>query len=142
MKPVYYLCHSDKPGIVGFVFPGELVPDTYSPGIWAVTPNSAGLLDDVYVFDAVNNTELEKFELRHLHKTIYQVNHPKHGNIRFRIVMWHVGKDICYLGTSPLISTPNVFQVVPMDVAKLEELCSSSQFFFTGQVDENMINSH
>lgn len=141
MQPVYYLCHSDKPGNVGFVFPNELVPDSYTPGIWAVVPNSDGNLDDVYLFDAVNDTSVEKFELKRVHNSIYQVIHPKHGIIRFRIVMWHYGKDIRYLGNSPLIKTPNVFHVVPVNVLQLEEICAASQFFFVGQVDEENINS-
>jgi hypothetical protein len=137
MKPVYYLSYSDNPEQDGLVFPSELSLDTYAPGIWAIDTKPSEKVADSYEFDAVDRNELTKLLLVRVNNVVFQVTTPKYGNFFFRIV--DALSHIRYVGRSKLIEPNNLlYQIVSIDIKKLESVCSDGNFFFVGRIDRNL----
>jgi hypothetical protein len=137
MKTIFYLCHSDEPGTIGLLFPGELLKGTYSPGLWFIELRNLENLPDEIEFDAVDNNDLLTLKLVRIDSSVYQVETGKHGRFYFRIM------DIPYLnyvGRSKLINKNSMlYQVVSLDIEKLQKSCLSNDFFFVGRVDTELI---
>jgi hypothetical protein len=138
MKAIHYLSNSDKPGIEGLLFPGELLEDTYAPGIWIIDLQNFERLPKTFEFDAVDNNELQSLKMTQVNRTVFQVETSKYGKFYFRIMntFFHYKK---YVGNSKLIDPNNrLYQVVSMDIQKLHRACLENGFFFVGRVDNNI----
>ena len=139
MGTVYYLCYSDIQGKTGLIFPTELEPDNYSPGIWTLAIKRKGRFPGSFEFDAVNNNQIIPTKLVLVDRSVYQVETEKYGKFFFRINhIYHRYES--YVGSSKLISSDDrLFQLTSMDIQKLERTCDKG-FFFVGRVDNNLEN--
>jgi len=125
------------PEKTGLVFPSELDPDNYSPGIWTIAIGRQDRLPDSFGFDAVNNNQIITTRLIRVNRSVYKVESEKHGKFFFRISRIFFRFDR-YVGNSKLINPEDrIYQLTSMDVQKLERTCDKG-FFFVGQVDNNM----
>ncbi len=139
MGTVYYLCYSDIPENTGLVFPAELEPDIYSPGIWTVAIKRHDRFPESFEFDAVNDNQITSTKLIRVRQSVYQVDTEKHGKFFFRINrIFHRYEN--YVGNSKLIEqSDRLYQLTSMDIQKLERTCEKG-FFFVGRVDNNLEN--
>ena len=138
MKAIHYLSYSDKPEVEGLVFPPELLKDTYSPGLWVIDLQDFERMPDTFEFDAVDNNELQSLKMTRVNRSVFQVDTDKYGKFYFRIIniFFRYQK---YVGNSKLISgNSKLFQVVSMDIEKLNRTCLDKGFFFVGRVDNNL----
>lgn len=137
MGTVYYLCYSDIPEKKGLVFPAELQPESYSPGIWAVAIKTKDKFPETFEFDAVNDNQITSTKLIKVSRSVYQVDIEKHGKFFFRINrLFHTYEN--YVGNSKLIEQNcRLYQLTSMDIQKLERSCDNG-FFFVGKVDNNI----
>lgn len=139
MGTVYYLCYSDMPEKTGLVFPAELEPETYSPGIWTVAIKRHEKFPNSFEFDAINVNQITPTELVKVSPSVYQVDTEKHGKFFFRIShIFH--RYANYVGKSKLIDqNDRMYQLTSMDIQKLERICDKG-FFFVGRVDNDLEN--
>jgi hypothetical protein len=139
MGTVYYLCYSDIPEKTGLVFPAELEPDSYSPGIWTVAIKRHDRFPEIFQFDALNDNQIISTKLARVSRSVYQVDTEKHGIFFFRINnLYHRYQS--YVGNSKLIEqSDRLFQLTSIDIQKLERTCDKG-FFFVGRVDNNLEN--
>lgn len=136
MNPVYYLCYSDNSEKTGLVFPYELLPKTYSPGLWAIDLNQHDIIPSSFSFDAVDDNRLVTFKLTQVNGSVFRVNTKKYGVFYFRIINIYFRYQK-YTGNSPLINPNNrLFQVISTDILKLNQICIERKFFFVGKVDK------
>jgi hypothetical protein len=136
---VWYLSYSDSPKKEGLIFPNELLKNTYSPGIWAIDLDryQRYIREDIYSFDAVDKEEIVNTKLIKINPHVFQVD-SRHGKFFFRIIQLHYRYNK-YIGNSNLINKENVlYQVVSMDIPKLNKLCLEEKFFFVGRIDSNL----
>lgn len=139
MGTVYYLCYSDIPEKAGLVFPAELEPDSYSPGIWTVAIKRHDRFPESFEFDAVNDNQITSTKLVRVSRSVYQVDTEKHGKFFFRINhIFHRYEN--YIGNSKFIEqNDRLYQLTSMDIQKLERTCDKG-FFFVGRADNNLEN--
>lgn len=137
MGTVYYLCYTDIPEKTGLVFPAELEPDSYSPGIWTVAIKRKERFPESFGFDAVNENQIVSTKLIRVNRSVYQVDTEKYGKFFFRInLIFHRYEN--YIGTSKLIEqSDRLYKLTSMDIQKLERTCDKG-FFFVGRVDNNL----
>ena len=127
---------------VGYVFLNEIPESFYTTDIWAVaskelTLDPSKLLDE-YVFIAVEENEEKEFILKRHQEFIYFVEHPKYGKILFA-VEYTFPYTLGYIGRSNWFAKDTVFyEVIPISVDKINDLCLNNRFFFVGRVDEEM----
>lgn len=141
MKPIYYLSYSDIPGNNGFVFPSELQQYNYSPGSWFVALDSFEAIPDILEFDAVDNNELLSLKLSRVNRMVFLVDTFKYGKFFFRAMHKFYNRYDRYVGNSKLIAPDNrLFQILPLEVQRLENVCKNSRFFFVGRIDSEIEN--
>jgi hypothetical protein len=139
IRNVYYLCYSDIKEKTGLVFPAELEPDIYSPGIWTVAIKRQERFAESFEFDAVNDNQIISTKLVRVNRSVYVVDTEKHGKFFFRInhIFYRYEN---YVGNSNLIEqSDRLYQLTSMDIQKLERTCEKG-FFFVGKVDSNLEN--
>jgi len=140
MTPIFYLTYSDNPKKDGLVFPSELQKGTYSTGIWVVDFQNRRKNLELLEFDAVDNGELLTLKMTRVNRSVFQVDTKKYGKFYFRISYIYYRYEK-YVGESKLIPSENrLFQVVPMDIPKLEYTSLKKGFFFVGRVDNDIEN--
>lgn len=141
MKTVYYLSYSDIPGKDGLIFPNELQSGTYSPGIWVIDLEEFERISDTFIFDAVDNNENQSLKITRVNRSVFQVDTSKYGKFYFRIMRLFFRYEK-YVGNSKLIKSDNIlYQLVSMDIQKLERICLQNGFFFVGSVDDSIEKS-
>lgn len=133
MKEVFYLSYSNSDE--GLVFPSELENGIYAPGIWVIQAESKKACPKEFLFDAVDNDEVIKLITRRLNNVNYQVDTQKYGKINLRLIEVYRRYNR-YVGRSKIIdSNLRFFQLVPIDILKMSELCLKEKFFLIGTVD-------
>lgn len=138
MKAIHYLSYSDKPETQGLLFPSELLQNTYAPGLWIIDLKKFERLPDSFEFDAVDNNELQVLKMTRVSRSVFQVDTKKYGKFYFRIVNIF-SRYLNYIGNSKLISSDSrLFQVVSMDIQKLNRTCLDKGFYFVGRVDNSL----
>ena len=141
MKAIHYLTYSDKPDIEGLVFPSEILQNTYASGLWAIDLMEYEMMPNNFEFDAVDNNELQTLKMTRVNRSVFQVDTDKYGKFYFRVINIHFRYNK-YVGKSKLInSSCRLYQIVSMDIQKLNNTCLDKGFFFVGRVDNNLEQS-
>jgi hypothetical protein len=137
MKQIYYLTYSDIPEEDGLIFPTELLDGSYVTGIWVAAFHDFEKIPELFEFDAVDNNELIRLIMTRVDGSVFQVSTGKHGVFYFRL-MPILNRNDKYVGKSTLInSNSKLYQVVSMNIQKLEQTCLKDGFFFVGRVDND-----
>lgn len=132
---VYYLCYSDSPDKTGLVFPEELNPNHYSPGIWTIAINAHEAIPESFEFDAVNINQITTSKLVRVNRSVYKVDIEKFGKFFFRINRIF---NQNYVGNSRLIEeSDRLYQLTSLDIQKLEQTCENG-FYFVGRTDKDV----
>ncbi|MBA6157385.1 hypothetical protein H3Z83_12780 [Tenacibaculum sp. S7007] len=136
MESILYLSYSNVSD--GLVFPNELSEGVYSPGMWVLQSENINATNELYDFDAVDENKLIKLNLSKIQNNYFQVDTRKYGKINFRLHEIYYRYQN-YVGNSNLIN-PHLkfFQLVPIDIPKLSNLCLEKGFFLVGKIDEEM----
>jgi hypothetical protein len=133
---VLYLTYSNLDE--GLVFPNELEEGIYSPGMWMIQGNSISTCPSILSFDAVFENQLQKLTLRRIEGNYYQSDTKKFGKVNFRLIELY-RRYQNYVGKSQFINRDlKFFQLVPIDIPKITELCLKNHFFFIGKIDEEI----
>ena len=136
MENILYLTYSNNQE--GLVFPNELEEGIYAPGMWEIQAENIYKTNDSYLIDAIDNDELVKLNVSRVNGTLFQVDTIKYGSIFLRL------KEIYerynkYVGNSNWITeNSRFFQLIPIEIPKLTELCLSKKFFLIGRMDDNL----
>lgn len=134
IQQILYLTYSDIKGRGGLLFPQELQPNTYSPGIWVFERLSYSFPLEL-VFNAVDNNQVQSLMMKYIGGNTYHVFTEKYGSLFFRALKlseWYNK----YVGNNKNIKSFSTFyQVIPVNTQKLEKLCIESGFFFVGATD-------
>ncbi|MDC8443626.1 hypothetical protein JJO83_13100 [Halomonas aquamarina] len=131
---VYYLCFFSQGG--GFLFPDELPPDYYSPGLFLIEPNQNGEYPYSFSFDAMDNGKrvslnLVRADEGNPRSTLYVVRTKHYGSFWFNLE--RVNPFLPYLGTRPQLKNHRSFGVaITTDSVKLERVCHKFDFYFIG----------
>ncbi|GHW57989.1 hypothetical protein [Vibrio cholerae] len=130
---VQYL--SFYPEVSGLVFPQELPEEYYSLGKFYVYATSRGDLAHRYHFDAEDEGKDVRLLLERQESSqgsnIYVVRTNKYGIFPFVIEPTRHR----YVGRLKKLKNVQLFRVIPLNLAKLEEACLSHRFFFCGAND-------
>lgn len=136
MENILYLTYSNDQE--GLVFPNELEQGIYAPGMWVIQAENIHKTRDSYLIDAIDNNELVKLNVSKVNGTLFQVDTIKYGSVFLRL------KEIYerynkYVGNSNWINeNSRFFQLIPIEIPKLTELCLSRKFFLIGRMDDNL----
>jgi len=130
---VQYL--SFYPELDGLVFPQELPDNYYSLGKFYVYAKDNHGLAEHYYFDAEDEGKDVRLVLERQENSpesnIYIVRTSKHGIFPFVIEPTRYQ----YVGHLRNMRKIQLFRVVPLNLAKLEQACLSNRFFFCGAND-------
>lgn len=133
---VLYLSYSNLDE--GLVFPNELEDRIYSPGMWMIQGSSILTCPSTLSFDAVYQNQLQGLTLTRIEGNYYQSDTQNFGKVNFRLIELYERYQN-YVGKSTLVNRDlKFFQLVPIDIPKITELCLKNHFFFVGKIDEEI----
>ncbi|WP_158900131.1 hypothetical protein [Burkholderia sp. L27(2015)] len=131
---VYYL--SFYPPYDGFLFPDELPPTYYAPGLFLVEETGDGLLPYSYEFEAMDNGQRVTLTMVRnnegdVNSNLYVVKTKYYGSFWFSIE--RLNPRLKYLGKRLALSAHRALSVaVTRDANKLERTCERFDFYFIG----------
>ncbi len=131
---VYYLSFYSELG--GFLFPGELPANYYSPGLFLVQPTSSGSYPYNYLFEVMDRGKRISLALFRANEsnprsTLYVVRTKNYGSFWFNLE--RINPSIRYIGGNHQLKNHEDFSVVmPTDPDKLERVCQDFDFYFIG----------
>ncbi|WP_447077849.1 hypothetical protein [Shewanella algae] len=131
---VYYLSFFSQGG--GFLFPDELPPNYYSPGLFLIEPTSNGEYPYAFSFDAMDNgrrvtLKLVRVDEDNPRATLYVVRTEHYGSFWFNLEQ--ISPSLPYLGRRPQLKNTSGFGIaITTDSGKLERICHKFDFYFIG----------
>ncbi len=136
MDKIFYLSYSNVEE--GLIFPNELENGVYSPGMWVLQSKNLSQAKEKYLFDAINKNEVVPLILNKVNKDYFQVDTLKYGKIYFRLKKIYKRHQF-YNGKSTLINNDlSFFQLIPISIPKLTQLCLENNFYLIGSIDEDI----
>ena len=133
-RTVYYLSFHSQQG--GFLFPDELPPNYYSPGLFLIEPEKNGDYPYAYTFDAMDNGTRVSLKLIRAaednpRSTLYVVKTKHYGSFWFNLEL--INPSFRYLGSRQQLANHNDFSIaMTTDSSKLERVCHKFKFYFIG----------
>ena len=135
MNSVLYLSFDLRAEKSGFVFPSELEGNVYSPGIFIIVGPPMYRFDDTYIFEAFERRRCVKLQLRWARKNIFFVSTKRYGTFYFKAKLIHREFN-SYLGRRRVIqANERLYDVIPLQPQRLEDVCIKHDFFFLGSVE-------
>lgn len=131
---VYYLSFYIEGG--GFLFPDELPPNYYSPGLFLIKPNQDGSYPYAFSFDAMDNGKRISLKLVRANEgdpnsRLYVVRTQHYGSFWFNLEA--INPTLPYIGNRPQLKTASGFSMaITTDATKLERVCHNFDFYFIG----------
>ena len=139
---VLYMSFSNKES--GMIFPNELDEDIYSPGIWVIQSSSKEDCPTHINIDAIIKEELITLIARKNIDNHYEVEIPSNQGldpIVLKIKKVHY-RHQKYVGQSSIIKRDlSFFQLVPIDIPYLENLCLEKGIYLIGKIDKRLGNN-
>lgn len=133
-RTVYYLSFYSQQG--GFLFPDELPPNYYSPGLFLIEPEKNGDYSYAYSFDAMDNgnrvsLKLVRVDEGNPRSTLYVVRTEHYGSFWFNLEK--INPSLRYMGSRQQLMNHNDFSIaMTTDSRKLERICHKFNFYFIG----------